>query len=94
MSLDEENVAHPHLFGAPAYARPRSAVAPTPLPPDPDDLPLAVAQTDDEHRLAETLLMMPYQTLSPIRRTREEPPVEPRPFLLRGIAGRILRRAS
>ena len=94
MSLDEEHVAHPRLYGAPAYARPRSAVAPTPLPPDPDDLPLAVAQTDQEHQLAETLLVRPYQSVSLIQPPRDEPRVEPTPFLFRGIAGRILRRAS
>ena len=36
------------LYGAPAYARPPSIVAPTPLPLDPDDLPIAAAQTAQE----------------------------------------------
>src|SRR5204863_4883936 len=41
MSTDEEHVAHPRLYGAPAYARPPSSVVTTPLPLDPDDLPIA-----------------------------------------------------
>jgi hypothetical protein len=94
MSVDDEHVAHPLLYGAPAYARPRSTVAPTPLPPDPDDMPLAVAQTAEEQRLSETLLVRPYQSVSPIRPKPAEPRLEPRPLLLRALTVRILRRAS
>jgi hypothetical protein len=94
MAIDEEHVAHPRLYGAPAYARPPAAVAPTPLPLDQDDLPIAAAQTAAEQALAETLEARPYQSVSPTRRAREEPRLKPRPFLLRVLAGRILRRAS
>jgi hypothetical protein len=94
MSTEEEHVAHPRLYGAPAYARPPSAVAPTPLPLDPDDLPIAAAQTPQERRLSEMLLTRPYQSVRPIRPAIEEPRLEPRPLLLRALAGRILRRAS
>lgn len=95
MAIDEEHVAHPRLYGAPAYARPPAAVAPTPLPLDPDDLPIAAAQTPAEQALAETLVARPYQTVSPQRRDRQqEPRLEPRPLLLRALTGRILRRAS
>jgi hypothetical protein len=94
MSLDDEHVAHPRLYGAPAYARPRTAVASTPLPLDPDDLPLAVAQTAEERDLSETLLFRPYQSVSLMRPQRAEPRPEPESFLLRAVAGRILRRAS
>ena len=94
MSIDEEHVAHPRLYGAPAYARPPSTVAPTPLPLDPDDLPIAAAQTPQEQRLAEALQVRPYQSVSLVRSARQEPTLEPRPLLLRAIAGRILRRAS
>jgi len=94
MSIEEEHVAHPRLYGAPAYARPPSPVAPTALPLDPDDLPIAAAQTPQEQRLAATLPPRPYQSVSPIRPTRDEPRLEPRPLLLRALAGRILRRAS
>ncbi|MBI3749254.1 MAG: hypothetical protein HY262_10490 [Chloroflexi bacterium] len=95
MAIDEEHVAHPRLYGAPAYARPPAAVAPTPLPLDPDDLPIAAAQTPAEQALAETLVGRSYQSVSPVRRvSQEEPRLEPRPLLLRALAGRILRRAS
>ena len=94
MSIDEEHVAHPRLYGAPAYARPPATVAPTPLPLDPDDLPIAAAQTPAEQALAETLMSLPYQTVSLTKPVRPEPRLEPRPLLLRALAGRILRRAS
>ncbi len=94
MSIDEEHVAHPRLYGAPAYARPPSTVVPTSLPLDPDDLPIAAAQTPQEQRLAEMLLARPYQSVSLVMPLREEPRLVPRPLLLRALAGRILRRAS
>ena len=94
MSIDEEHVAHPRLYGAPAYARPPMTVAPTALPLDPDDLPIAAVQTPDEQALAETLLTRPYQAVSLARPVREEPHLKPRPLVLRALAGRILRRAS
>jgi hypothetical protein len=95
VSIDEEHVAHPQLYGAPAYARPPMAVAPTPLPLDSDDLPIAAAQTPAEQALAETLVMRPYQSVSPTKPVRDEQPhLEPRPLFLRALAGRILRRAS
>jgi hypothetical protein len=94
MSIEDEHVAHPLLYGAPAYARPPSAVEPTPLPLDPDDLPIAAVQTPQEQRLAEILLARPYQSVSPVKPPRDEPRLEPRPLLLRSLAGRLLRRAS
>jgi hypothetical protein len=94
MPVEEEHLAHPHLYGAPAYARPPSAVEPTPLPLDPDDLPIAAAQTPQEQRLAEKLPARSYQSVSPVRLSRDEPRLEPRPLLLRALADRILRRAS
>jgi hypothetical protein len=94
MSIDEEQVAHPQLYGAPAYARPPAAVEPTPLPLDPDDLPIVAAQTPQEQRLAEMLQARPYQSVSLSGPVRAEPHLEPRPLFLRALAGRILRRAS
>lgn len=94
MSAEEEHVAHPRLYGAPAYARPPSIVEPTPLPFDPDDLPIAAVQTEEEQELAAELLLRPYQSVSPARRVREEPLLEPEPLRLRALAGRLLHRAS
>ena len=94
MTLAEEHVAHPRLYGAPAYARPPSAVAATELPPDLDDLPLAVAQTPEEQLLAESLPTSPYQSVSLIKPASAEPPTHARPVPLLAFASRILRRAS
>jgi hypothetical protein len=94
MSIEDEHVAHPRLYGAPAYARPPSTVAPTPLPLDPDDLPIAAIQTPAEQRLAEALSTRPYQSVRPMQAVFDEPRLEARPLLLRALAGRILRRAS
>ena len=48
MSIDEQHVALPKLYGAPAYARPPAPVAVTPRPFDPDDLPIEADQNEDE----------------------------------------------
>ena len=48
MSIDEQHVALPKLYGAPAYARPPILVEETPRPLHPDDLPLVVEQTAEE----------------------------------------------
>ena len=55
MSIDEQHVALPKLYGAPAYARPAPAVATTPRPFDPDDLPIEAVQTDEEREFAASL---------------------------------------
>jgi hypothetical protein len=44
--------ALPKLYGAPSYARPRSVVAQSERPFDPDDLPIAAAQTEEERAYA------------------------------------------
>lgn len=94
MPTDEAHVTHPRLYGAPAYARPTAAVEPTHLPLDPDDLPIEAAQTAQEQRLAARLQARPYQSVRPVKPSRNEPRLEPRPLLLRALAERILRRAS
>ena len=55
MSIDEQHVALPKLFGAPAYARPVTPVATVPRPFDPDDLPIVAFQTPDEREFASSL---------------------------------------
>ena len=55
MSTDEQHVALPKLFGAPAYARPVAPVATVPRPFDPDDLPIDAFRTQDEREFASTL---------------------------------------
>ena len=60
MAVDEQHVALPKLYGAPAYSRPSRPVEVTERPLDPDDLPIAAFQTDEEREIAETLGGRPY----------------------------------
>lgn len=55
MSIDEQHVALPKLYGAPAYARPNAPVATAPRPFDPDDLPIDALMTEDEREFASGL---------------------------------------
>lgn len=94
MAIEERHVALPQLYGAPAYARPPAPVAAAPRPFDPDELPLEVYQTDDEH---ETAAFTPraYELSGDERRrqqTREGQSggLRARAFSLRAIAGRLL----
>jgi len=47
--------AFPKLYGAPAYARPPRAVPEPELPLNPDDLPIAAEQTEQERTYAAML---------------------------------------
>jgi len=93
MYPEDEHVAHPRLYGAPAYARPPLQVTPTALPLDPDDLPIAVEQTDEERAIAEQLLARPFGVAERATVSFEPAPNSQRP-LLSAIAGKVLRRAS
>ena len=55
VSIDEQHIALPKLYGAPAYARPAAPVATAPRPFDPDDLPIEAVMTDEERELASSL---------------------------------------
>lgn len=93
MSAEEEHVAHPRLYGAPAYARPPSIVAPT-VVLDPDDLPLAVEQTAEEREVAERLIGSAYVVAERPAVAKPEPRAQQQPMLLSLLADRLLRRAS
>jgi hypothetical protein len=93
MYADEEHVAHPRLYGAPAYERPPLSITPTALPIDPDDLPIAAEQTEHERAIAERLLADPLGVYE-ADATDLEPNLRPQPFRLRALAGRFLRRTS
>ena len=96
MSAELEHVARPRLYGAPAYARPPLSVAPTALPLDPDDLPIAAEQTPEEQAIAERLVASPYRVAdkSSTNTSDAQPRLRPQPLLLGALADRILRRAS
>jgi len=96
VAMDEQHVALPKLYGAPAYARPAPVVVVTPRPFDPDDLPIEAVQTDEEREIAATLPAHAYAPGGAHHRSdgrgghAEEPSLRPRPLSLRALAGRIL----
>ena len=96
MSIDEQqHIALPQLYGAPAYARPPTVAEIAERPFDPDELPIEAFQTDEEREFSTTL---PARAFAPggIRLGRAETstdagdPLRPRSLTLRGIAGRLL----
>ena len=98
MGNDENHLALPKLYGAPAYARPSVIpVAPVDRPFDPDDLPLEVAQTEEERELAAQVTARPYssETGEPVAvgsggSAREgSPMLRGRPFRLGSITSRF-----
>ncbi|HEX5822918.1 MAG TPA: hypothetical protein VFY18_00540 [Candidatus Limnocylindrales bacterium] len=95
MAIEEQHVALPQLYGAPAYARPLRIVPPSPRPFDPDDLPIVAIQTNEERELAEAMPGRLYAPAGTHRGPDEhsddaEPTLRPRPLSLRALAGRIL----
>jgi hypothetical protein len=55
VSTDEQNVALPQLYGAPAYARPPAVAPAVERPFDPDELPIEALRTDEEREFTSTL---------------------------------------
>jgi hypothetical protein len=94
MYAEDEHVAHPRLFGAPAYARPPLSITPTERPLDQDDLPIAAEQTEEERAIAEMLLSQPPAADAAAGHEPRDPGVRRRPVGLGAIAGRVLGRAS
>ena len=99
MAIDEQHVALPKLYGAPAYARPVIVVEEAPRPFDPDDLPIEAVQTPEEREIAASLSARSYAAggeamIKPSHR-RATPKnralsLHPKPLSLRALAGRIL----
>lgn len=96
MSLDEQHIALPQLYGAPAYARPPAAVTGKERPFDPDELPLEAHQSDEEREFTAAL---PARAYAPggIDLGRHSSSgsdghdgLRSRSFSLRAIAGRLL----
>ncbi len=99
MSTDEQHVALPKLFGAPAYARPSLPTTVSPKPFDPDDLPITAEQTDQERRFVSTLPARVYAPGGGVsvvvdgraaHDTGQSRALRARPLSLRAIAGRLL----
>jgi hypothetical protein len=102
VSIDEQHVALPKLYGAPAYARPAQVVEPRPRPFDPDDLPIEAFQNQDERELASNLPARAWAPGGGVLdfhdhagngyggTTSTGNNLSARPFSLRSIAGRLL----
>jgi hypothetical protein len=98
VSIDEQHIALPKLYGAPAYARPAAPVATTPRPFDPDDLPIEAVMTDEERELAQSLPARawapgggPSMSISGNEaQTTTGTGLQPKAFSLKGIAGKLI----
>ena len=97
MSIDEQHIALPKLFGAPAYARPAAPVATAPRPFDPDDLPLVVHQSEDEREFSSSIEARAYAADGSLRAGSDGSGsstgvnhLQPRSLSLRAIAGRLM----
>jgi hypothetical protein len=98
VSIDEQHIALPKLYGAPAYARPSAPVEDAARPFDPDDLPIEAFRTDHEREFVSSL---PEGVWSPggaiLTRSgstagsmAEGQRLMPRKLDLRAIAGRLI----
>jgi hypothetical protein len=101
VAIDEQHVALPKLYGAPAYARPAAVIEETVEKPfDPDDLPIEAYQTPEERYLAATVPARSYApggahrtgqaAALPATPRGQDPSLRPKPLSLRALAGRIL----
>jgi hypothetical protein len=97
MAIDEQHIALPKLYGAPAYARPVPPVDVTPRPFDPDDLPIEAVLSVEDRDAAGALSGRSYDptalnvtTKQSRFRRNERPMLRPIPLSLRALAGRVL----
>ena len=95
MATDEQHIALPKLYGAPAYARPPSVQTGAIRPFDQDELPLEALQSDEDREFAATIPARAYAGGADSGRIgeggRDGSRLRGRPFKLRSIAGRLLR---
>lgn len=94
-TVDEQHVALPKLFGAPAYARPALTVDPAPRPFDRDELPIEAAMSDEERDIAEGMParaygMGPYGPVMEAAGNDGGATLGARALSLRKIAGRLI----
>ena len=93
VATEEQHVALPKLYGAPAYSRPPRPVEATERPLDPDDLPIEAHQTEEDREIAATLNGRPYSPGggSYVESNGHAAHPKARPLSLRAIAGRLLK---
>jgi hypothetical protein len=97
---EQQHIALPKLYGAPAYARPQPAVDTGPRPFDPDDLPIEAFQTEEERAIAANLpprawapggvVIQSAEGAARRESTHTSTGLTARSFNLRRIAGRLL----
>jgi hypothetical protein len=93
---EQQHVALPKLYGAPAYARPPMPVEEHHSRPfDPDDLPITAYQTEEERHFVEELPARAWAPGGGLLLDVQDPAPRParhmnaRPFRLRALAGRL-----
>lgn len=102
MSTDKDHLALPHLYGAPAHSARRMATGGVDLPAvGPDDLPIETSRSVEDQALALQLFPRSYSAQAieagprPVRQpaysSRRAPQLRARPFVLRALAGRLMR---
>jgi hypothetical protein len=96
VSTDEQHVALPQLYGAPAYARPPTVISIGERPFDPDELPIEAFRTEEEREFTATLPARAYApggvTLGREMSTTSATDSDGRrrSFSLKNITGRLL----
>jgi hypothetical protein len=93
VSSEEHHLALPKLYGAPAYARPPRSLEIVERPIDPDDLPLELERTDDEHDMVSRLSGSPFAPVltEPANGHRQRHAIQGRPFRLRSLSEKLFR---
>jgi hypothetical protein len=100
VSIDQQHVALPKLYGAPAYARPPRSAATLDRPFDPDDLPIEASMSEEDRAFAASL---PARAWAPGGGPLDGsgdggagdgdgvPRLQAKPLRLRAIAGRLIK---
>ncbi len=91
MSSEEQHLALPKLYGAPAYARPPRPLEIVDRPIDPDDMPLELHRTEDEHELMSNLSGSSFAPVlaTPSNGHAKRHAIQGRPFRLRALTDKI-----
>ena len=93
LSSEENHVALPKLYGAPAYARPPRTIEQIERPVDPDDLPLELERTVEEKEFASRIGGSAFAPILVATQNGHAThgQLQARPFKLRGLTGKLFR---
>jgi len=90
VSSEENHVALPKLYGAPAYARPVRPIEEIERPLNPDDLPLETLRTPEEQALAARIVGGDHGSgFNGPSNGHDQGQLQGRPFRLRALTGRL-----